>query len=101
MFEFDSDRKRMSVIVRDPRDKKVKMFTKGADSVIKSRLCTEVDQPNLRTTEFYVDDFSKLGLRTLMIAMKVINEDEWVKIEELIKQCSCNPVRDDVLSKNF
>ncbi len=29
MFEFDSDRKRMSVIVRDYTDNKIKMFIKG------------------------------------------------------------------------
>ena len=28
----------MSVIVRDPRDKRIKMFIKGADSIIKERL---------------------------------------------------------------
>jgi magnesium-transporting ATPase (P-type) len=37
-MEFNSDRKRMSIIVRDPADGHVKMFTKGADSIIKSRL---------------------------------------------------------------
>ncbi len=28
-FPFTSDRKRMSIIVRDPRDNRIKMFTKG------------------------------------------------------------------------
>ena len=37
-MEFNSDRKRMSIIVKDPADGHVKMFTKGADSIIKSRL---------------------------------------------------------------
>jgi len=42
-IEFDSDRKRMSVIVRD--DGKVKMYVKGADSIIQSRLSKTVSQP--------------------------------------------------------
>jgi len=37
-MEFNSDRKRMSVILRDPEDGLIKMFTKGADSIIKDRL---------------------------------------------------------------
>jgi phospholipid-transporting ATPase len=37
-MEFNSDRKRMSIVVRDPIDKKLKVFTKGADSIIKDRL---------------------------------------------------------------
>ena len=37
-FAFTSDRKRMSIIVRDPRDSRIKMYTKGADSIIKQRL---------------------------------------------------------------
>lgn len=37
-MEFNSDRKRMSIIVRDPLDGYIKVFTKGADSIIKDRL---------------------------------------------------------------
>jgi magnesium-transporting ATPase (P-type) len=37
-MEFNSDRKRMSILIRDPEDKKIKLYTKGADSIIKSRL---------------------------------------------------------------
>ena len=37
-MEFNSDRKRMSIIIRDPSDGNIKMFTKGADSIIKDRL---------------------------------------------------------------
>lgn len=40
-MEFNSDRKRMSVILRDPSDGYIKMFTKGADSIIKDRLDPE------------------------------------------------------------
>ena len=37
IIEFDSTRKRMSVIVRDP-DGKIMLFCKGADSIIEKRL---------------------------------------------------------------
>lgn len=39
LFEFDSDRKRMSVIIRD--NGVYKLMVKGADSIIKSRLSKE------------------------------------------------------------
>ena len=37
-MSFTSDRKRMSILVRDPRDERVKLYTKGADSEIKKRM---------------------------------------------------------------
>lgn len=37
-MEFNSDRKRMSVLLKDPIDGKLKLFIKGADSIIKERL---------------------------------------------------------------
>jgi len=37
-MEFNSDRKRMSVIIRDPADQKIKLLIKGADSIILDRL---------------------------------------------------------------
>lgn len=37
-MEFNSDRKRMSVIIRDPEDQMIKLLIKGADSIILERL---------------------------------------------------------------
>jgi magnesium-transporting ATPase (P-type) len=37
-MEFNSDRKRMSILVRDPDDGLIKLYTKGADSIIIDRL---------------------------------------------------------------
>ena len=37
VFQFDSDRKRMSVIVRTPEDK-IMVVCKGADSIMEKRL---------------------------------------------------------------
>lgn len=39
-FEFDSNRKRMSVIIKDEKGI-IKLLIKGADSIIKSRLSKE------------------------------------------------------------
>ena len=37
-IEFNSDRKRMSILVKDPIDGKMKLYVKGADSIIIERL---------------------------------------------------------------
>jgi magnesium-transporting ATPase (P-type) len=37
-MEFNSDRKRMSVLLKDPIDGKIKLLIKGADSIIMDRL---------------------------------------------------------------
>jgi phospholipid-translocating ATPase len=37
-MDFNSDRKRMSVLLKDSVDGKIKLLIKGADSIIKSRL---------------------------------------------------------------
>lgn len=37
-MEFNSDRKRMSILLKDPVDGKIKLLIKGADSIIMERL---------------------------------------------------------------
>jgi magnesium-transporting ATPase (P-type) len=37
-MEFNSDRKRMSVLLRDPNDGKIKLLMKGADSIMLERV---------------------------------------------------------------
>ena len=46
-IDFTSDRKRMSVLIRDPKDGKIKLLIKGADSVIKARLDLRSYPPEL------------------------------------------------------
>jgi len=74
LFEFNSDRKRMTVIIRD--EGVIKLYCKGADNVIKSRLNTKVHQPFLNEINLKLDEFSKRGFRTLLLAFKVVEESE-------------------------
>ena len=37
-MEFNSDRKRMSVLIKDAHDGLIKLYTKGADNIILERL---------------------------------------------------------------
>ena len=40
-MEFSSDRKRMSILVKDKQDGKIKLYMKGADSIVFDRLAPE------------------------------------------------------------
>ena len=74
VIEFDSTRKRMSVIVKT-EDKRILVICKGADSIIEKRL--KPNQETLETTKKFLDDFAETGLRTLLIASKEIPESQY------------------------
>ena len=86
-IEFDSARKRMSVIVRTP-DNRIMLVCKGADSIIEGRL--RPGQQSLAATKNYLDEFAKEGLRTLLVAYKYVDEDFFTvwsrKYQEALKK---------------
>nr|CAG4640624.1 EOG090X00X3 [Eulimnadia texana] len=78
VLEFTSDRKRMSVIVRTSSGK-IKLYCKGADTVIYERLgspSSQQQQPFIRqVTTTHLENFAREGLRTLCCAVAEIPED--------------------------
>lgn len=72
--EFNSTRKRMSTIVRTPNGK-IKLYTKGADSVILERLSK--NQLYTDKTVTHLEDYATDGLRTLCLAYREISEQEY------------------------
>ncbi|KAJ3105015.1 hypothetical protein HDU97_008623 [Phlyctochytrium planicorne] len=79
--EFNSTRKRMSSVVRCP-DGKIKLYIKGADTVIFERLAKD-NNPYLDITCVHLEEYANEGLRTLCIAYRDISEEEyaeWCKI---------------------
>ncbi|KAG8629157.1 hypothetical protein KVT40_003022 [Elsinoe batatas] len=84
-LEFNSARKRMSIIIRFP-DNKIRLYCKGADSIIYSRLKAD-EQPELRKiTADHLEMFAREGLRTLCIAQRDLTEEEyqaWQKDHEI------------------
>ncbi|KAH8107301.1 phospholipid-translocating P-type ATPase [Phellopilus nigrolimitatus] len=77
MLEFNSTRKRMSVVVRDPEGRLI-LYTKGADSVIYARLAADHDPELKAKTLKDMEDFANGGLRTLCIAYRYLSEEEYV-----------------------
>ncbi|RMD43517.1 hypothetical protein DV735_g1625, partial [Chaetothyriales sp. CBS 134920] len=87
-LEFNSTRKRMSAIVRMP-DGKIKLFCKGADSMIYSRLVKGQQQELRKATAENLEMFAREGLRTLCVAEKDIDEafyHEWSKDHDFAAQ---------------
>ncbi|OPJ86761.1 phospholipid-transporting ATPase IK isoform B [Patagioenas fasciata monilis] len=74
MLDFNSDRKRMSVLVRDPQGT-IRLYTKGADTVILERL--QRRGPRETFTEMALDRFAEETLRTLCLASKEVSEAEY------------------------
>ena len=77
IIEFSSDRKRETIIIKNPNDGKIIMYVKGADSIIEQRLSPKSNKEILSQCKYYVDKFSAQGLRTLFIAMKLLSENEY------------------------
>ncbi|KAK5231750.1 phospholipid transporting ATPase [Exophiala xenobiotica] len=87
-LEFNSTRKRMSAIVRMP-DGKIKLFCKGADSMIYSRLKRGEQQELRKATAENLEIFAREGLRTLCVAERDLDEDyyqEWSKDHDFAAQ---------------
>ncbi|KAJ1380382.1 P-type ATPase [Sesbania bispinosa] len=76
LHEFDSDRKRMSVILGYP-DNSVKAFVKGADTSMLSVADKSLYMNLIRATEAHLHSYSSLGLRTLVIGMRELNVSEY------------------------
>jgi magnesium-transporting ATPase (P-type) len=76
ILEFNSTRKRMSVIVEDPQGRYL-LLTKGADSIIKERLNMHASQ-HLSETQKHVDVFAEEGLRTLFLAQRYLTSEEYM-----------------------
>lgn len=81
IIEFDSTRKRMSVIVRDPKGR-LQLLCKGADSVMYERMCRTGQEQLLEKTLEMLTVFAAEGLRTLVIAKADLDEKfyaDWSK----------------------
>lgn len=107
VLEFNSTRKRMSVVVRAP-DGRLILYCKGADSVIYARLCNTFADESEREQEGQLreqtskdmEHFANNGLRTLCIAYRYLEEEEylnWSRVYDAATSAVEN--RDDEIEK--
>ncbi|KAL4201629.1 hypothetical protein AMTRI_Chr02g217130 [Amborella trichopoda] len=84
-LEFTSDRKRMSVVVKDCQSGKIILLLKGADEAILPCACSG---QQIRTFVEAVEQYSQLGLRTLCLAWRELTQDEYHEWSLLFKEAS-------------
>ncbi|XP_058072238.1 phospholipid-transporting ATPase 2-like isoform X3 [Magnolia sinica] len=84
-LEFTSDRKRMSVIVRDCQNRDIILLTKGADEAV---LPNASSGQQIRTHVEAVEQYAQLGLRTLCLAWRELNEDEYREWSLMFKEAN-------------
>ncbi|KAG8060062.1 hypothetical protein GUJ93_ZPchr0002g23454 [Zizania palustris] len=70
----------MSVIVKEPEGR-ILLLTKGADSVMFKRL-TPTGRKFEEESKRHINEYSESGLRTLVLAYRVLDEKEYVKFSE-------------------
>ncbi|XP_045833289.1 putative phospholipid-transporting ATPase 9 isoform X2 [Trifolium pratense] len=75
VLEFNSSRKRMSVIVKG-NDGKILLLCKGADSVMFERLAKNGREFEEKTME-HVHEYADAGLRTLILAYRELEAEEY------------------------
>lgn len=75
ILEFNSTRKRMSVIVKF--DNRILLICKGADSIIYERLVPDQQKALREQTAVQLEQFANEGLRTLCIAEREISAKEY------------------------
>jgi phospholipid-translocating ATPase len=76
ILDFNNERKRMSVIVKDPETERILLYCKGADTVIYERLHPSCDDLK-DVTLTHLSDYATEGLRTLVLAMREISVEEY------------------------
>lgn len=81
VLEFDSDRKCMSVIVRQP-DGQIYLYCKGAETALLPR----ADSGPVRETLAHVNKYAMLGLRTLVVGRRKLTDVELEQFQVSIRK---------------
>lgn len=87
VLEFTSDRKRMSVVVKEGGSGKFLLLSKGADEAIFPR-----SNPGQQTKTYLeaVEMYSHLGLRTLCLGWRELEEGEYKEWSKKFQEASCS-----------
>ncbi len=90
VLEFDSTRKRMSILIYDSDLDRYMVFCKGADSAIFAKSICQTSQIYDRCLK----EFSEKGWRTMVLAFKIITKSEYEYYSKLIDEAN-----NDILNK--
>eukprot|EP00051_Salpingoeca_urceolata_P018251 m.255083 g.255083 ORF g.255083 m.255083 type:complete len:1504 (+) comp19155_c0_seq3:182-4693(+) len=89
VIPFNSDRKRMSVVLQGPKysldpaehDGPIVLYSKGADSIMHDRL-SDAGRERFATTERQLDTFAVQGLRTLVFCKRELPDEFYTTWEQ-------------------
>ncbi|KAI7690094.1 putative phospholipid-transporting ATPase IIB [Sarcoptes scabiei] len=84
IFPFSSETKRMGIIVKDLNSKEIVFYLKGADTVMSS-IITYSDW-----LQEQCDNMARSGLRTLIVAKKILTDDQFQDFQDRYNQAKCN-----------
>ncbi|MED6186482.1 hypothetical protein PIB30_067061 [Stylosanthes scabra] len=89
LHEFDSVRKRMSVVIRFPNNI-VKVLVKGADTTMFSILANDSESHNTirDVTQSHLNEYSSIGLRTLVVASRDLSNAELEEWQSMYEEAS-------------
>lgn len=80
VLDFDSTRKRMSVILKSVETGKYTLFCKGADSAMFKK-CTS---GNIQSTEASIGSFAHNGWRTLALGYRELTDKEYSHFDQIL-----------------
>ncbi|KAL3818984.1 hypothetical protein ACJIZ3_004889 [Penstemon smallii] len=89
ILEFTSDRKRMSIVVKDSQSGKIILLSKGADEAILPHAYTG---QQVRTYAEAVEQYAQLGLRTLCLAWRELEDEEYQEWAVMFKEANSSLV---------
>lgn len=84
---FDSNRKRMSILIRTPTGE-IELIAKGADSVMVERLDSSFQLDDIQMITQHLDCFAASGLRTLVLARRSVSRSEYASYKAQVKAAS-------------
>lgn len=90
-IEFNSTRKRMSIIVKNGDG--IRLYSKGADNIMMERLDPLSNDANMVTkTMDTLIEFSNIGLRTLVVGYRNLTQEEYEHFEVVYDAAECSLV---------
>lgn len=103
-FEFSSERKRSSIIIKDENGD-IKIYVKGSDEKILAQNNINEFSKNflLKETKEHLDSFARIGLRTLCFGYKVIQPEEYneweLEFNKIKQECIIDKSKNSDLEK--
>ena len=88
VLEFNSDRKRMSVIIKDKSNGKIRLLCKGADTMIMTRIM--MNESIVPQVKKHLEEASLVGYRTLCIAEKELSQEGYEQWSQIYHQATIN-----------